>query len=273
MLGGATRSFLAGTGVRFLASLSGVLLTCTFFAVLYVIVPYTKVRLRAAVAAGLVAGIAWELAKWGYTFVIGRFFRYHAIYGSVAAVPIFLLWLFVSWTILLFGARLAFVFQHASVLRSGAPRATSALGKEILAGQAMLQVARAFHAGEPALDPDDVAALIGAQGEESGEALAALRTAGLLLAMQDGSLVPARPLEKITLLDVRRAVTGAEPPVAGAAGSISGIVQEVADQSAERLAQVTFRELCERERGQAIEGAPDLGTVPDPPNVRSARTT
>ena len=59
--------------------------------------------MRSPAAGGLVAGICFELAKALYTFAVARFFRYHAVYGSVAAIPIFLLWLQVSWTLVLFG--------------------------------------------------------------------------------------------------------------------------------------------------------------------------
>jgi membrane protein len=259
-LSSSARAFLAGTGVRFLAVAAGTLLTCTFFAVLFQILPNTKVRVRSAVAGGLAAGIAWELAKFGYTFAVGKIFRYHAIYGSVAAVPIFLLWLFVSWTILLFGARLAYLAQYASSLMGGAPAGSTA-GKEFLAAQAMLLIARAYDGEEPAPDGGEVASRLGATAEDAGEALGSLRSKGLVVALADGGLVPSRPLEKITLLDVRRAVVGAAEPALGAlpAGPIAGIFKGIEDQAAERLEEVTFRELCDRERGAA---ALALGEVP-----------
>jgi len=255
MVAHSARAFLAGTGLRFLAAVAGALLTCTFFAVLYVIVPNTKVRLRAAAAGGLVAGVAWEVAKWGYTFAVARFFRYHAIYGSVAAVPIFLLWLFVSWTILLFGARLAFVVQYASALMRGAPHPASKTGREILAGQAMLQVARAYERGAKPPDAGDVATQLGIQAEDASEALAALKQAGLVVPTSDGGLVPSRPLEKITLEDVRKSVVGAEPSGGKGAGVIAGVVNGVEDEASRHLAGVNFRDLCDHDRGAAGETA------------------
>lgn len=257
MLGQTTKLFLASTGVRFLAVAGSAILTCAFFAVLYYIVPNTKVRVRSAVVGGIVAGVAWEVAKWGYTFAVGSIFQYHAIYGSVAAVPIFLLWLFVSWTILLFGARLAYVAQYASTLLQGAPRWGSKTGREILAGQAMLVVARAFDNEKPAPDAGQVASELRATPEEAGEALGALRLDGLIVALADGGLVPSRPLEKITLLDVRRAVGGKEPTLAGSPGLLAEIVKGIEGQAAERLDEVTYRTLCDRERGAASPVAPD----------------
>jgi membrane protein len=143
-LGHLARVWLAGTGSSILVAMAGGLLTCTFLSTLYLLVPNTKVRLGPAVAAGLVAGVAWELAKWGYAIAVTRFFRYNLVYGSVAVIPTFLIWLYLSWTILLFGARVAFVVQNAPVLWRGGPLADHPTTREALAGRLMLQVALAF---------------------------------------------------------------------------------------------------------------------------------
>ncbi len=269
MVAHSARDFLAGTGLRFLATVAGALLTCAFFAVLYVIVPNTKVRLSAAAAGGLAAGIAWELAKWGYTFAVARFFRYHVIYGSVAAVPIFLLWLFVSWAILLFGARLAFVVQYASALMRAVPQATSKTGREILAGEAMLHVARAYDRGAKPPDEGEVATSLGVQAEDASEALALLKQANLVVPVAEGGLVPSRPLEKITLEQVRKAVLGAEPAGGEGKGPVARMVNEVEGEAARRLADVSFRELCDGERTTPAT-APPAGEHPAARPARSA---
>lgn len=247
-LGHTAESLLTGFGAKFLVAVSGTLLTCALFATLYLIVPNTRVRIGAALVGGLAAGVAWELAKWGYTFAVGRFFRYHAVYGSVAAMPIFLFWLYVSWTLMLIGARLAYVFQYRGTLLSRGPRGDSAAARELIAGQAMLAVARAFDASEPPLDAGDLATRIGATAEEAGEAVAALRQRGVLLGLADGGLVPARPLEKITLLDVRRAVAGREPTAGAGAGMLAEILKDIDGKAAEELDRVSFRQLCDRAR-------------------------
>jgi membrane protein len=264
MLGHSTRTFLAGTGYRVLATAASALLTCAFFAVLYVLVPDTKVRLGAAAAGGLAAGLAWELAKWGYTFAVARFFRYHAIYGSVAAVPIFLLWLFVSWSILLFGARLAYVVQYAPLRRASAHPGSRA-GREILAGDVMLAVARAYDRGERPPDAGDVAAGIGVDTEDASQAIAALKQATLVVGLGDGGLVPSRPLEKITLEHVRKAVEGAFTSAAAGTSLVARAVAGVEEEGLRRLAQVTYRELCDEER-------PLEKTVPMEPSAAEQAT-
>ncbi|HEY6005245.1 MAG TPA: YhjD/YihY/BrkB family envelope integrity protein [Anaeromyxobacter sp.] len=259
MLSHSTRAFLAGTGYRVLAALASGLLTCAFFAVLYLIVPDTKVRLGAAAAGGLAAGIAWELAKWGYTFAVAKFFRYHAIYGSVAAVPIFLLWLFVSWSILLFGARLAFVVQYAPLRRGAHP--ASRAGREILAGEVMLAVARAYDRGARPPDAGDLTAALGVEGEDASQAVAALKQASLIVGVGDGGLVPSRPLEKITLEHVRKAVEGSLPSAAAGSSLVARAVAGVEEEGLRRLAQVTYRDLCDSERPleKTVPAAPDAG--------------
>jgi membrane protein len=233
---------------RLAARAGALLLTCSVFALLYLFVPATRVRARAAVVGGVVAGVAWEIAKSGYTWASAGFFRYHAVYGSVAAVPIFLVWIYLSWTLVLFGARVSFVAQHARLLLRGhAPEAT-ALGREVLAARAMLEVALAFVRSEPAPDPGQVAIRIESFGEPVREVLGVLRAQGLVLELASGGLVPGRPLAAITLADVRRAISGA-PPTAqpGSADAlVRGILAGAEGVAAESLATRTYAELCAR---------------------------
>jgi membrane protein len=256
----AAADWASGAGLTVLTVLAGVLLTCTFFTLVYLIVPATKVRLTAAIAGGFVAGVAWEIAKWGYALVVARFFKYHAVYGSVAAFPTFLLWLFLSWTLLLFGARLAFVIQYAPTLLARVPLGQTRAGREILAGQAMLQVALAFDEAAPPPDAGQIAARCRAMAEDVGEALASLRAGGLVVTLSEGGILPARPLEQISLLDVRLAVTGGGPlfPESGAGrGPLPEILKDVENKAADRLGEVTFRALCDRVRETGENPLPD----------------
>ena len=82
------------------------------FTFMYVFLPNTEVRVRAALVGGIVAGTIFELLQWGYiAFQVGVT-KYGAIYGSFAALPLFLIWLHLSWMIVLFGAEIAFATQN-----------------------------------------------------------------------------------------------------------------------------------------------------------------
>ena len=80
--------------------------TCLALMLLYAVVPYRHVRARDAIIGGVLAGVAFEFAKRGFALYIGRFPTYSLIYGAFATIPIFLVWLYMSWVVVLAGATL-----------------------------------------------------------------------------------------------------------------------------------------------------------------------
>ncbi len=82
------------------------LFTCAALSLLYAIVPYRHVRARDALIGGVLAGIVFELAKRGFAVYLARFPTYTLIYGAFATIPIFLLWLYMSWVVVLAGGTL-----------------------------------------------------------------------------------------------------------------------------------------------------------------------
>jgi membrane protein len=74
------------------------------FSLLYIIVPHCKVKWSDGLYGGLVASILFETAKIGFAFYIKQFPSYELIYGALATIPIFLVWIYISWIIILFGA-------------------------------------------------------------------------------------------------------------------------------------------------------------------------
>jgi membrane protein len=92
--------------------LSPYVLIWILFTVIYILMPNTKVSFKAGFTAGIIAGTIFQIVQWGYiNFQIG-FTRYNAIYGSFAALPLFLMWLQISWWVVLFGAELSFAYQN-----------------------------------------------------------------------------------------------------------------------------------------------------------------
>ncbi len=84
------------------------------FTVIYVLMPNTKVKLKAGIVAGIVAGTIFQITQWAYiSFQVGTA-RYNAIYGSFAALPLFLFWVQISWWVVLFGAELSFAKQNVA---------------------------------------------------------------------------------------------------------------------------------------------------------------
>jgi len=86
----------------------------TFLALtlLYILVPNCKVKIRHAIPGAIIATILFELAKRGFAFYIANFPTYTLIYGALAVIPIFLIWLYLSWLIVLFGASVSHTLQQ-----------------------------------------------------------------------------------------------------------------------------------------------------------------
>ena len=74
--------------------------------------PNTKVNFKSALIGGIIAGTMFQLLQWGYIYFQGMLTGYGAIYGSFAALPLFLIWMQTSWLIVLFGAEVAFANQN-----------------------------------------------------------------------------------------------------------------------------------------------------------------
>jgi len=98
--------------IFFLLKFTPYVLIWALFTILYIIMPNTRVNFKAGLLGGVVAGTLYQITQWAYiSFQIGAA-KYNAIYGSFAALPLFLMWLQISWWIVLFGAELSFANQN-----------------------------------------------------------------------------------------------------------------------------------------------------------------
>ncbi len=88
------------------------LLTFLGFSVAYFVMPHLQVRKTAALIGGGVAALLWEGAKEGFDYYISHIVNYRHLYGTLGIIPIFLLWLYISWLTILFGAEMSFVLHN-----------------------------------------------------------------------------------------------------------------------------------------------------------------
>ena len=115
---------------------------------LYIFIPNTRVNLASAILGGVIAGTAWELAQWFYfNFQVGVA-KYNAIYGTLAALPVFLVWIYTSWLIVLFGLEIVFAHQHRRQGFSGfSSLILTETAREELAVAILVQVCLQFQKG------------------------------------------------------------------------------------------------------------------------------
>jgi len=90
--------------------------TSIAFTLLYILVPNCFVYKRFALTGGVIAAILFEMAKFGFGIYVKAMPSYQAIYGAIAVIPIFLLWIYLSWVILILGAHITFCLSNFNML-------------------------------------------------------------------------------------------------------------------------------------------------------------
>jgi membrane protein len=112
------------------ASVGATLVNFLFLTLTYKIFPNKRVRWKAAVPAGLAAALALEAAKWGYRVYTAKAIFYNEVYGGLAVLPFFLIWVYVNWNIFLGGALLSYLIQDGRNLGPRKPGRNSQAAKE-----------------------------------------------------------------------------------------------------------------------------------------------
>jgi len=234
----------------------------------YLTLPNTRVHVSSAILGGVVAGTIWQAIQVLHVAGQIQLARYNAIYSSFAAVPMLLLWVYLSWSVFLVGAELAFAFQNepafTSMARTGKVDASF---RERIALRMAGRIVRAFLRGEVAPTSGALAGEIGVAPRTVAQVLETLCGANLLarssVGLDDGYL-PARDPESITVLDLlhalRREEGASQPPVRARLDERSDRVLAALDEENSRsLHNYTLRELASTPEENGAPEAPAMG--------------
>jgi membrane protein len=178
-------------------------------ALFYGLMPNTRVPWRAAMVGGLAAGILWHLNNTLSVHFVAEITRNSAIYGSLGIVPVVMVGLYFFWMLLLFGAQVAYTFQHRkSYAMNEKVEAVHQAGRELVALRVMVESARAFAAGHRAPTASSLAERLEVPGQLIRQVTGRLVKAGLLIevAQQECGYAPARPLDEVRVADVLEAM-------------------------------------------------------------------
>lgn len=243
-----------GSMARGLGFIGPYLFVTGVFTFFYAFIPNTRVRLRAAFIGGVAAGLLWAASGALFTRIVAASTNMVAIYAGFAIFLATLIWIYLSWLILLIGAQLSFYVQNPRYLRvgQGHVRLTSAL-RERLAFTVMLLIARKFVAGERPWQLRALSEDLQITGSALATVTRSLERAGLLTLSEDEELIPARDLESIALTDILNAVRDerqyetwllwrarTEPVADEVANSVEAGMRE-------RIAGTTLRDLASQE--------------------------
>jgi len=184
------------------------LLIWVMFTFVYYFMPNTKVRFRSALIAGIIAGSMFQFLQWGYiTFQVSAA-KFSAIYGSFLALPLFLIWMQISWLVVLFGAELSFAHQNVETYEFEPDcRSVSHRNKILLALAITHLVVSKFCRGEKPADATEISHKLDIPIRLIREILFELAESNVLseIKTDDEKQIlyqPARDVEGITLQNV-----------------------------------------------------------------------
>lgn len=147
-----------GPVLGILTTVIPLILVWMVFTLLYIVMPNTKVNFSSALAGGILGGTTFQIFQWAYITLQKQLFNYGEVYGSFAALPLFLIWLQLSWLIVLFGAEIAFANQNVEhyEAESGSIKISNHMKRSVSLSIASL-IAKNFRDGINPMTAEDIA--------------------------------------------------------------------------------------------------------------------
>lgn len=221
------------------------LLIIAAFSFMYSFVPNTKVKTSAALIGGVVAGALWQSTGWAFTAFLANSGSYAAVYSAFASVILFMIWMYLSWLILLIGASIAFYVQNPHYVRLH-PAVLSNRGREEMGLAILYHVAEAFYAGRGGPSLEQLSSKLEQSSMELDEPLRELRKAEVLVVSQSNPprYTPGQPFETLTVAEALTILRG-RPVHAPAA--VTDLLDSLDAATRERLGSLTVKDWVQTE--------------------------
>jgi membrane protein len=210
-----------------LLTIAPVLLTSTALALLYVAMPNRRIRLSDAIVGGLFAGIVFEITKRAFAFYVAQFPTYTLVYGAFATVPIFLVWIYVSWLVVIFGAVIVAALPE---WREGAGQAKPVPGSDFFDALQILKMLWRAHRSGAIVPLPELLAASTVRIEQVESILEAMTGAGWISRTTPSGWVLHRDPSTITVEDVYRIFVfrgEAHRPARGADPDLETLIHEL----------------------------------------------
>lgn len=202
-----------GTLIWILSNLTSFLLIVGAIAFIYILVPNEKVKLRSAFTGAVAAALMWRVTGWLFSTFVAGSTKYSAIYSGFAVSIIFMIWLYLSWLILLIGATIAYYHQHPerTTSRQQVLRLSGRL-REKTGLLLMLRVGQSFHSDNRKLTKQQLSKSLDIAAEALDLVIRPLEEHGLLAESCDRHRVymPGKSMDRIMIRDIWDAVRSAQ---------------------------------------------------------------
>jgi membrane protein len=185
-----------------------ILIMAGLFSFVYIFLPNQKVQVKAGMIAGIVTGIIYQLAQWAYLSLQVGVSSYNAIYGSFAALPLFLVWVQTGWMIVLFGCEISFFIQNYETHKHHEKFSMLCFSlKKVLALQITYTLVQRFAKAEKALSLTEIATQLSLPVSVVQSTLTSLMECGILVEInpeQDEKPLfqPAQDIDLLTVYSI-----------------------------------------------------------------------
>ncbi len=247
------KSFLGWLEFPFSAQVffvGSVITAVAVFTTLYKVAPHAPVPWRSAFLGGSIAGLAWEAARHLYGGIASLFFSANKVYGSMGIAPLFLMWIYVGWYIVLSGARLAYAIEHADFHEEFRDLLEHPRSNELIASRIAEEVTRASLDGLPPPTSRQISLSLRLPEQRVRELARVLIANALLLANEKGALLPARDVTTLTLADISAAVGGTarafnrdHAETSGHFGVVARLFTAADESTIEKLKEISWADL------------------------------
>lgn len=227
------------------------------------LMPHTPVHWVPAIVGGLVSAFLFETSKWGFGQYLSlvALHTYEGVYGTLAILPVFVVWSYLTWMIVLLGAEVAFVLHHVtSVAREGyvhprhreQKRLQAAPGRT--AARLLLAICDHYMKREKGTTTDALDTRFQIGLSRVVALVDRLEEQGFVVALQnDGGYVPARPPSQITLQAVLHMFDAGDLEQARD-DELARLYDELDTAQAEQVGELTFADLVQREGSTRLPG-------------------
>jgi membrane protein len=186
------------------------LASAAVFFLLYLLLPNTKVNVRAAIWGALVAAIVWTIAKWGFTLYVTKFIPYNQLYGALGLIPLGVFWIYLSWFIVLFGLQLTYTTQHLNTLDAAAQKQEEYfIASDLTIMNMVGEIAASFKSGEGAVEAETISGKLNMPTEFAEKVLSHLVARGILVRVSEPKegFLPAKSPDDMQLSEIAAAIS------------------------------------------------------------------